>query len=324
MNPYDYNSDLSKISTSASGYGKGAWSSEETDALVEALGIHTQTSTSNKIRWKVISDLMNGRRSAIQCALRWNYLTKSRGRTDLVEGPWSESEDKRLIEGVKLYDGQGRSGRVSWAKVCEHVGTRTLQQCHSRYLRYLQFSLDGKKKKKRIRWTPEMDALLDEGVKKYKGAGKMGGISWYEVAKLFNGEVNHVQCNSRWAVRTNLKYSKKKYCWTEEEDRTLQEAVREYLKISTSAIISWTYVSKYMNHVRSPNQCKTRWSFFKKLWTKDEIERLENAVENHMTQNHLRGNELWHSVAEDVGKKRTPRACLSMWYLLKSKKKDST
>jgi hypothetical protein len=49
-----------------------------------------------------------------------------------------------LLEGMALFEGQGKGGSVAWAKVSEHMGgTRTPKQCANRWSDSLKHRSSG-------------------------------------------------------------------------------------------------------------------------------------------------------------------------------------
>jgi hypothetical protein len=49
-----------------------------------------------------------------------------------------------LLEGMALFEGQGKGGAVAWAKVFEHMGgTRTHNQCADRWSKTLKHRSRG-------------------------------------------------------------------------------------------------------------------------------------------------------------------------------------
>ena len=109
----------------------------------------------------------------------------------------------------------------------------TAQQCQSRWFRTLDPNL------KRGPWSAEEDARLQVAVAAYEH-------SWVEVAALIHGR-NNEQCRDRWMDKLSPKIVKGK--WTEEEDRTLLEAVAELGP-------RWRDVSQRLNRGRTDNMVR--------------------------------------------------------------------
>jgi hypothetical protein len=85
------------------------------------------------------------------------------------------------------------------------------KQCQNRYQRSLDPTL------KRGSWSPEEDAKLHLAVSAY-------GNSWVDVATMMEGRSNE-QCRDRWNERLDPKINRE--AWTEEEDKSLMDAVGE-------------------------------------------------------------------------------------------------
>lgn len=126
----------------------GPWSAEEDRILLEevkrqqraavvgtsAEGKEDLSSCLSYISWAQASDALDGLRTRKQCMVRFKTVLQFTGSTVKVSGSWTVSEDRILVEGVRLYRGQGRKGGVAWAKVSEHMGhTRTMKQCKKRW-----------------------------------------------------------------------------------------------------------------------------------------------------------------------------------------------
>jgi hypothetical protein len=63
--------------------------------------------------------------------LRYNKktgLTRSKPGTGQLTREWTEQETLLLLEGLELY-------KDDWNKVCEHVGTRTQEECILNFLK---------------------------------------------------------------------------------------------------------------------------------------------------------------------------------------------
>ena len=89
---------------------------------------------SSSISWSLVSEVLGGQRTRKQCMVHYNSVLRFASSTAKVTGTWMVSEDRLLVEGVRLFRGKGRKGGVAWAKVSEHMGhTRTMKQCKKRW-----------------------------------------------------------------------------------------------------------------------------------------------------------------------------------------------
>jgi len=105
---------------------KGRWTSQEDNALKEAVGhyINSVDSQGNPqpIPWNKVSKRIPQRTGA-QCQARWTEALDPRIR----KGKWSPSEDEILKEGVRMF------GRC-WIRIAEMIDGRTQRQCRTRWL----------------------------------------------------------------------------------------------------------------------------------------------------------------------------------------------
>jgi hypothetical protein len=137
------------------------WSQEEDTmliSLVEQYGLKN---------WKLIAEKMETRTS-IQCLHRWSKILQP----GLVKGPWSVSEDKKLMEWVK------KNGAMKWSICSEHIPGRSGKQCRERWYNNLNPNLV------KGNWTPKEDYLI---FKLYMEIGS----KWSNIAEQFKGRTEN-------------------------------------------------------------------------------------------------------------------------------------
>ncbi|KAJ3064677.1 Myb-like DNA-binding domain protein, partial [Quaeritorhiza haematococci] len=174
---------------------KEPWSNKDDELLISGIEQHGVGA------WTAISALLSGR-TARQCRIRWVQLSDT-----YVIGPWTRTEDLFLRTLVEKY----KVGR--WTDIASKMPGRTARQCRQRWMEYLNPKITKGK------WMEEENALLKEAVQLY------GENKWSVVAQLVKTRTAS-QCRQRWKFSLSSKISTKK--WTEEEDRLLAEAIREY------------------------------------------------------------------------------------------------
>ncbi|KAG7381070.1 hypothetical protein PHYPSEUDO_006504 [Phytophthora pseudosyringae] len=95
-------------------------------------------------KWKAISERIE-RRSPEECNERWNKL---QGMGTLVKRPWSEAEDKRMLQLVKKY------GASKWAVIASFLKGRNGKQCRERWHNQLNPTI------KKTPWTEKENAII--------------------------------------------------------------------------------------------------------------------------------------------------------------------
>ncbi|PWN35840.1 uncharacterized protein FA14DRAFT_160833 [Meira miltonrushii] len=151
---------------------------------------------------------------------------------------------------------------------------------------------------------------------------------WQSMTAKLVGRPNR---SVRTHVRRNLtNYVYKTGPWTEEEQRKLEEGVKEHG-------LTWSKISKEIN--RSPEHCRLRWRDYKgdgKLqrqkgkWSTQEDEKLRKAVEESeqelqvKTVDEEKGNEFWDHVCAKMEGARSGRQCESRWRIMNPKDGQNT
>lgn len=215
----------------------GPWVPEEDDRLIEAVALYEGQGRGGAVDWGRVCEYMGGDRTYDQCRIRWNGVLKVlRVKGTVVKnGPWAAAEDDKLIEGVGIYEGQGKGGGVDWGKVSEYMcGERTPNQCHTRWNSVLKHRGCNMKTSA---WTDMEDIKLTEAVGMYDGQGRGGTVDWAKVRTHLGGERSSYQHRMRWhsvlkhrvagAARTPGKKDVVMEPWAEQEVDLLLQAVED-------------------------------------------------------------------------------------------------
>jgi len=129
---------------------------------------------------------------------------------------WSEEEDNRLKEAVKLYK------VPNWTMIAKHVGTRTSKMCSQRWRHVLRPENQRVKKGK---WSKDEDERLRRIVSNSKSINER---AWDKISKQMGYTRNSIQCRERWknSLDPTLRLGK----WTAEEDNRLIRLHNEFGK----------------------------------------------------------------------------------------------
>ena len=146
---------------------------------------------------------------------------------------------------------------------------------------------------------------------------------WQEMTAKLVGRPNR-------SVRTHVRRNLTNYVyntgpWTEEEQRKLEDGVKEHGP-------TWSKIAKEIN--RSPEHCRLRWRDYKgdgKLqrqkgkWSGEEDEKLRKAVAESELElqepvgDEEKGNGFWDHVCEKMEGARSGRQCESRWRIMNPK-----
>eukprot|EP00698_Gefionella_okellyi_P002085 TRINITY_DN11964_c0_g1_i1.p1 TRINITY_DN11964_c0_g1~~TRINITY_DN11964_c0_g1_i1.p1 ORF type:complete len:230 (-),score=35.47 TRINITY_DN11964_c0_g1_i1:55-744(-) len=102
---------------------------------------------------------------------------------------WNPQEDERLRG---LLANRPDDGSIPWRVIAEKMGTRSTQQCISRWK--LLKENDSTPGRRGFHWAPEEDVLLRKSIQE-QGTDR---IRWEPVAAAFGGTRTVTQCFNRW------------------------------------------------------------------------------------------------------------------------------
>ena len=211
----------------------------------------------NRIDWERVSSLHVTTRDPNECLIQWT----TQEHPAINKKPWSAQESAKLNSLVLTH---GEIGQ--WETIANELGTnRTISQCFSRYM------ADKHARGQHRKWTPELDALLEKGVRMF------GDQNWQHVASMF-GNKSGQQCLQRWRKATSPAIIKQR--WTPEEDDMLKRAMQLY------GIGNWRRIQRLVPG-RTDMQCRERYvnkhdeSVRRDRITAEEKQRIKELVEKY-------------------------------------------
>jgi hypothetical protein len=157
----DYDENLFVIKKISSSRKKSykKWTKEEDDRLKDFINTHPGLKD-----WSRISQYVGNGRTDAQCQHRWErFLDPS-----ITKGPWTDEEDKKVIELVRDY------GARQWSLIAKELKGRVGKQCRERWHNHLNPAINKKP------WTNDENLLLFILHQHF-------GNKWAEIARHFNG-----------------------------------------------------------------------------------------------------------------------------------------
>lgn len=136
------------------------WSSQE-DIILEIL-----VNIYGNNNWDTVSTELNSNRSSAECMIRWKLINQSFTR----KGPWTQKEDKLLIDWVNNNDD------LNWKK-CSQIPGRSSKQCKVRWINSLNPKIVTSE------WKIEEDYIIYTNFKKV-------GSGWTHISKLLPGRTD--------------------------------------------------------------------------------------------------------------------------------------
>ncbi|CAE6505003.1 unnamed protein product [Rhizoctonia solani] len=258
------------VSTELPSINHSDWLPEEYEKLKQIVETHNRASSEPvagverdrerlRVDWVEIARELGTNRTTLQCLRKFVFdpnpldvaskeekegTGTSKSRDKATGNPWSDEEDKFLIEGIQ------RHGMGNWPEVALHLNAamagkpnhvaRTPNQCSFRYSKSLCPTI------KKGKWTKEEDEALRKGVAAF-------GRMWTKVQEYVQGRTD-AQCRERWS--NMLDPSLKTGPWDEEEDKILLDAASQKLP--------WSKISALLPG-RTDSRCAKRHQMLIKL-----------------------------------------------------------
>lgn len=113
-------SNFSSSGKLSSGSKFPKWTKDEDEKLRHVVDVF---GTKN---WKLVASKLEGRDQG-QCHHRWQKVLKP----SLIKGPWTEDEDRKVVELVK------KLGAKKWSLIASHLPGRVGKQCRERWHNHL-------------------------------------------------------------------------------------------------------------------------------------------------------------------------------------------
>ncbi|CAF1213655.1 unnamed protein product [Adineta steineri] len=148
---------VKKVTSRKKSYRK--WTKEEDERLKDFINANNGLTD-----WSRISQYVGNGRTDAQCQHRWDrFLDPS-----ITKGPWTDEEDRKVIELVRDY------GARQWSIIAKELKGRVGKQCRERWHNHLNPAINKNP------WTNDENFLLFILHQHF-------GNRWAEIAKFFNG-----------------------------------------------------------------------------------------------------------------------------------------
>jgi hypothetical protein len=273
------------------GIRRTRWTPEEDAKLIGAVKSNS-TKYMSVTDWAAVAVLVPNR-TRKQCWNRWhNSLDPNIERANGRTGKWTEDEDIKLKDSVKIHSGK------DWAAITVLVPDRTQKQCHYRWSSALDPSID-RVNVRMGKWTEDEDSKLKDAVQTH------GGKDWVAISALVPSRVAQ-QCRHRWHTaldpnRVNGRTGK----WANDEDSQLRHAVQTLwaedegsklrYAVQTHGGKNWAAIAALVPG-RAEKHCLDRWRNIldpsidrakgrKGRWAEDEDSKLRDAVRTQGDKN---------------------------------------